>query len=160
MSDGEPTSKELKSLHKTIKKVEQDIEKLSFNTSVSAFMICVNELSELKCNNRTIISDFTKLLSSYAPHIAEEVWNLLGNTESISIADFPAFDEANLTEDNFEYPVSFNGKTRFKLELPSNMSKDDVEKSVLESEESAKWLDGKTPKKVIVVPNRIVNVVV
>ncbi|NQY09620.1 MAG: leucine--tRNA ligase [Flavobacteriales bacterium] len=160
VSDGEPTSKELKSLHKTIKKVEQDIEKLSFNTSVSAFMICVNELSELKCNNRTIISDFTKLLSSYAPHIAEEVWNLLGNTESISIADFPAFDEANLTEDNFEYPVSFNGKTRFKLELPSNMSKDDVEKSVLESEESAKWLDGKTPKKVIVVPNRIVNVVV
>ena len=160
VSDDEPSAKELKTLHKTIKKVEQDIEKLSFNTSVSSFMICVNELSDLKCNNRKVLTDLTILLSSYAPHITEELWSLLGNSESISTAPFPSFDEAYLIEDNFEYPVSFNGKTRFKIELPLSLSVEEVEKEVLASEESTKWLEGKAPKKVIVVPNRIVNVVV
>jgi leucyl-tRNA synthetase len=160
ISDEKPSAKELKTLHKTIKKTAQDIEKLSFNTSVSGFMICVNELSDLKCNNREVLTDLTIILSSYAPHITEELWSLLGNTETISTASFPDFDESKLAEDNFEYPVSFNGKTRFRIELPLSLSKEEVEKEVLAAEDCTKWLEGKAPKKVIVVPNRIVNVVV
>ncbi|TXB64320.1 leucine--tRNA ligase [Vicingus serpentipes] len=160
ISDEEPTKEELKSLHKTIKKVKEDIERFSFNTPVSTFMICVNELTALKCNKRAIISDLCIILSPYAPHIAEELWAKLGNTESISTAVFPKHNEEYLVESNHKYPVSFNGKMRFMLELPANMSKNDVEAAVMANAQTAKYLDGKTPKKVIVVPNKIVNFVV
>ncbi|MCO6500990.1 MAG: leucine--tRNA ligase [Vicingus serpentipes] len=158
--DEEPTKEELKSLHKTIKKIKEDIERFSFNTPVSAFMICVNELTALKCNKRAILSDLCIILSPYAPHIAEELWKKLGNTESISNAVFPKHNEEYLTESNHKYPVSFNGKMRFMLELPVEMGKEDIEKEVLANEQTAKYLDGKSPKKVIVVPKKIVNVVV
>jgi len=160
VSDEEPTKEELKSLHKTIKKVKEDIERFSFNTPVSAFMICVNELTALKCNKRAIIQDLCIILSPYAPHIAEELWAKLGNTESITYAVFPKHNEEFLVESNHKYPVSFNGKMRFMLELPANMGKDDIEQAVMANEQTAKYLDGKSPKKVIVVPKKIVNVVV
>jgi leucyl-tRNA synthetase len=160
VSEDTPTKQELKSLHKTIKKVKEDIERFSFNTSVSTFMICVNELTDLKCNKRAILSDLAIIISPYAPHIAEELWAHLGNTESITFAVFPEYNEAYLTEDTFTYPVSFNGKTRFMLELPIDMAKEQVEQEVLNAPEAQKWLDGTAPKKVIVVPKKIVNVVV
>ncbi|MBT8194998.1 MAG: class I tRNA ligase family protein, partial [Bacteroidia bacterium] len=160
VSDKEPNGKELKSLHKTIKKIEEDIERLSFNTCISAFMICVNELSELKCNKRAILEPLTIVLASFAPHITEEVWQHLGHQTSVTQASYPKFDESKLVEDNFSYPVSVNGKTRFKIELPLNLDKNQVEKEVLDSEQIQKWLEGNNPKKVIVVPGRIVNVVV
>lgn len=150
----------LKSLHKTIKKVKEDIERFSFNTPVSAFMICVNELTALKCNKREILEPLLIILAPYAPHIAEELWAKLGNTESITYAVFPKVNEAYLVESNHKYPVSFNGKMRFMLELPADMSKEAIEKEVLANEQSQKYLEGKTPKKVIVVPKKIVNVVV
>lgn len=150
----------LKSLHKTIKKVKEDIERFSFNTPVSAFMICVNELTALKCNKREILEPLLIILAPYAPHIAEELWAKLGNTESITYAVFPKHNEAYLVESNHKYPVSFNGKMRFMLELPADMSKEAIEKEVLANEQSQKYLEGKTPKKVIVVPKKIVNVVV
>ena len=160
ISEEAPTKEELKSLHKTIKKVKEDIERFSFNTPVSTFMICVNELTALKCNKREIISDLCIILSPYAPHIAEELWVKLGNTESISTAVFPKHNEEYLVESNHKYPVSFNGKMRFMLELPANLSKDDVEAAVMANAQTTKYLDGKAPKKVIVVPNKIVNFVV
>jgi leucyl-tRNA synthetase len=160
INDNPPTAAELKILHKTIKKVQDDIERFSFNTAVSNFMICVNELSELKCNNRSILSEFTVLISSYAPHIAEELWSLLGNTESVTKADFPVYNESYTVENTFEYPVSFNGKMRFKLELSLDMAVPEIEKAVIAAPESAKWLEGKEPRKVIVVAGKIVNVVV
>ncbi|NNC85870.1 MAG: class I tRNA ligase family protein, partial [Bacteroidia bacterium] len=160
VSDKEPNGKELKSLHKTIKKIEEDIERLSFNTCISAFMICVNELSDLKCNKRAILEPLTIVLASFAPHITEEVWQHLGHQTSVTQATYPKFDESKLVEDNFSYPVSVNGKTRFKIELPLNLDKNQVEKEVLDSEQIQKWLEGNNPKKVIVVPGRIVNVVV
>nr|MBA3901285.1 leucine--tRNA ligase [Bacteroidota bacterium] len=160
ISDEAPNKAELKVLHKTIKKVNEDIERFSFNTSVSTFMICVNELTDLKCNKREILDKLAILLSPYAPHIAEELWSLLTHTESITFAQFPVHNEAYLTEDTFTYPVSFNGKTRFMLELPIDMPKDEVEKEALSHQEAQKWLAGATPKKVIVVPKKIVNVVV
>jgi leucyl-tRNA synthetase len=160
ISDEAPTKEELKSLHKTIKKVKEDIERFSFNTPVSTFMICVNELTTLKCNKREIISDLCIILSPYAPHISEELWAKLGNTESISNAVFPKHNEEYLVESNHKYPVSFNGKMRFMLELPANMSKDDVEAAVMANAQTTKYLGGKAPKKVIVVPNKIVNFVV
>lgn len=150
----------LKSLHKTIKKVKEDIERFSFNTPVSAFMICVNELTALKCNKREILEPLLIILAPYAPHIAEELWAKLGNTESITYAVFPKHNETYLVESNHKYPVSFNGKMRFMLELPADMSKEAIEKEVLANEQSQKYLEGKTPKKVIVVPKKIVNVVV
>jgi len=153
-------SDELKSLHKTIKKVTKDIEKFSFNTGVSAFMICVNELTELKCNNREILEPLAILLAPYAPHISEEIWQKLGNTQSITTAQYPIHNDEFLVENTFEYPVSFNGKMRFKLALPVNMAKDEIEKAALSAEEAAKWLEGKTVRKIIVVPNRIINIVV
>ncbi|MCB0409401.1 MAG: leucine--tRNA ligase [Flavobacteriales bacterium] len=159
VSDEEPTKEELKSLHKTIKKVKEDIERFSFNTPVSAFMICVNELTALKCNKRAIIEDLCIILSPYAPHIAEELWAKLGHKESITYAVFPKHKEEFLVESNHKYPVSFNGKMRFMLELPANMGPADVEKVVMANEQTAKYLEGKTPKKVIVVPKKIVNVV-
>ncbi|MDG1477392.1 MAG: class I tRNA ligase family protein, partial [Vicingaceae bacterium] len=160
ISDAEPTKEELKSLHKTIKKIKEDIERYSFNTPVSTFMICVNELTSLKCNKRAILSDLCIILSPFAPHIAEELWNKLGNTESITYAVFPEHNEEYLTEANHKYPVSFNGKMRFMLELPKAMGKADIEATVMANEQTAKYLDGKTPKKVIVVPNKIVNFVI
>lgn len=160
VSNEAPTNEELKSLHKTIKKVKEDIERFSFNTPVSTFMICVNELTALKCNKRAVLEPLLIILAPYAPHIAEELWAKLGNTESITYAVFPKVNEAYLVESNHKYPVSFNGKMRFMLELPADMSKEAIEKEVLANEQSQKYLEGKTPKKVIVVPKKIVNVVV
>ena len=161
VSDEQANKDELKVLHKTIKKFEEDIERLSFNTTVSAFMICVNELTDLKCHKRDILEPLCIMLSSYAPHIAEELWMKLGKEPSVVDAPFPALDESHLVEDSFEYPVSVNGKLRFKIELPMNMQKQEIEEEVLKAEDLQKWLnEGNPPKKVIVVPGRIVNVVV
>lgn len=160
VSDDAPTKAELKTLHKTIKKVQEDIEKFSFNTSVSSFMICVNELTDLKCNKRAILEPLAIILSPYAPHIAEELWKLCGHEPSIAYAEFPEYNESYLVEDAFEYPVSVNGKTRFKINLPLQISKDEIEQRVLAAEEMQKWTNGSAPKKVIVVPGRIVNVVI
>lgn len=160
ISEEAPTKAELKALHKSIKKITEDIERFSFNTSVSNFMICVNELTELKCNKRAILEPLLIILSPYAPHITDELWSKLGHTESISRAPFPAFDEQHLVEDNFAYPVSFNGKMRFNMELPLTLSVQEIEKLVMEAEQTHKYLEGKTPKKVIIVPKKIVNIVV
>jgi leucyl-tRNA synthetase len=148
-----------KTLHKTIKKVEEDIENFSFNTSVSTFMICVNELSAQKCTSRDILEPLAVLISPYAPHIAEELWEKLGNEGSVSTASFPKFEPKYLVEDSKEYPISFNGKMRFTIELPLDMSKDDIEAAVMAHERTQKQLQGRTPKKVIVVPGKIVNIV-
>jgi leucyl-tRNA synthetase len=160
ITDDAPSKEALKTLHKTIQKVEDDINRYSFNTVVSALMICVNELTEQKCNNREIIEDLTIVLSSYAPHIAEELWQELGHTDSINTASYPSFNPAYLIEDSYTYPVSFNGKMRFQLEVPRETPKDEVEQLALSDSRSAKWLEGKTVRKVIVVPGKIVNVVI
>jgi leucyl-tRNA synthetase len=160
VTDEAPNAAELRVLHKTIKKIREDIERLSFNTAVSTFMICVNELSDLKCSKRIILSDLVILISSYAPHIAEELWSLMGNSESVSKAAFPVFNQEYLIENTFEYPVSFNGKTRFKLELPADLPVSEIEQAALEAKESEKWLQGKPPKKVIIIPKKIINIVV
>ncbi|WCO01404.1 leucine--tRNA ligase [Psychroserpens ponticola] len=159
VNDTEPTKDNLKTLHKTIKKVEDDIENFSFNTSVSTFMIAVNELTAQKCNSKEVLEPLLVVLSPYAPHIAEELWSKLGNNESISTAAFPVFDASHLVESSKNYPISFNGKMRFTLELPLDMSKDDIEKTVMAHEKTIAQLDGRTPKKVIVVPGKIVNIV-
>jgi len=159
VNDAKPTADNLKTLHKTIKKVEADIENFSFNTSVSTFMIAVNELTSQKCTSKEILKPLLVLISPYAPHIAEELWSQLGNTESISTAAFPKFEASYLVESSKEYPISFNGKMRFTLELPMDMSKDDIEKTVMAHEKTIAQLDGRTPKKVIVVPGKIVNIV-
>ncbi|MDT0556400.1 leucine--tRNA ligase [Patiriisocius hiemis] len=159
VSEEAPTKDSLKTLHKTIKKVEEDIENFSFNTSVSTFMIAVNELTAQKCTSREILENLIVLISPYAPHIAEELWKKLGKSESISTAPFPVFNESHLVESSKEYPISFNGKMRFTLELPLNMSKDDIEAAVMAHEKTAHYLEGRTPKKVIVVPGKIVNIV-
>lgn len=160
ISDEEPTKAELKVLHKTIRKVEEDIERFSFNTAVSAFMICTNELADLKCNKRDILEPLVILISPYAPHLAEELWSCLGHDVSVVKQDFPAWDETFLIENTFNYPVSFNGKKRFELELPVTMNVKDIEKHVLELEETAKWMNDKAAKKIIIVPKRIINIVV
>ena len=157
--EAEPTADNLKTLHKTIKKVEEDIENFSFNTSVSTFMICVNELTSQKCTSKAVLEPLAILVSPYAPHIAEELWSRLGNTASIAEAPFPKFEEKYLVESSKEYPISFNGKMRFKLELPLDMSKEDIEAAVLAHEKTQAQLEGRTPKKVIVVPGKIVNIV-
>ena len=154
---GEPEGAKI--LHKTIKKVQEDIENFSFNTSVSTFMIAVNELTSLKCNSKAILEPFLILLSPYAPHIAEELWNKLGHEESISTAPFPEFEKKYLVESTKTYPISFNGKKRFELELSLDLSKDQIEKVVMAHEKTQKQLDGRVPKKVIIVPGKIVNVV-
>ncbi len=154
-----PQPAELKVLHKTIKKVEEDVERFSFNTTISTFMICVNELTDLKCRKRQILEPLVILLSPYAPHFSEELWQLLGHTESISKAVFPEWKNEYLAEDNFDYPVSINGKLRFKINLSLKMSKEEVESTVLNSEEIRKYIES-APKKIIVVPGRIVNVVI
>ncbi|MFT6165670.1 MAG: leucyl-tRNA synthetase [Vicingaceae bacterium] len=160
VSDEKATKEELKALHKTIKKITEDIERFSFNTGVSAFMICTNELTDLKCHKKEILEQLVVLIEPYAPHIAEELWNKMGNSSTISTTPFPKFEEKHLIESSHKYPVSFNGKMRFTMELPLGLSKDEIEKAVLDSEDAVKWLEGKTPKKAIVVPGRIVNFVV
>ncbi len=159
VSDAEPTKDELKTLHKTIKKVEEDIENFSFNTSVSTFMIAVNELTAQKCNKRQILEPLLVLISPYAPHIAEELWSQLGHNESIATVAFPKFEEKHLVESSKNYPVSFNGKMRFTLELPLDMSKDEIEKTVMAHEKTQQQLQGREPKKVIIVPGKIINIV-
>lgn len=160
ISNDEPTREELKVLHKTIKKVERDIESFSFNTSVSEFMICANELSALKCNKRKILEPLVIALSPFAPHIAEELWEKLGHTKTVFDATFPAYDEQYLAESSFNYPISINGKVRAQMNFALDMPREDIEKTVLASEIVKKWTEGKQPKKVIVVPGKIVNVVI
>ncbi len=160
VSDANPSKEELKSLHKTIKKAEEDIERYSFNTSVSTFMICVNELSALRCNNRKVLEELLVVISPYAPHITEELWSLLGHQTSIIDAQYPTFNEAYLKEDDKEYPVMINGKMRAKITVSADLDKAAIEAAALANENVQKWLEGKAPKKVIVVPNKIVNLVV
>lgn len=159
VTEAEPSRAELKVLHKTLKKIEQDVDTYSFNTSVSEFMICVNELTAQKTNKRSILEPLVIALSPFAPHIAEELWEKLGHGETVFNASFPQYIEQYLKEDSFEYPISINGKVRAKMEFALDMPKEDIEKVVLASEIVQKWSEGKPPKKVIVVPGRIVNVV-
>ncbi|MBF4486577.1 leucine--tRNA ligase [Flavobacterium sp. CSZ] len=159
VNNDEPTKDNLKSLHKTIKKVAEDIESFSFNTSVSQFMICVNELSTQNCHSRAILEPLAILVSPYAPHIAEELWSQLGHTTSIATVDFPVFEAKHLVETNKEYPVSFNGKMRFTIELPLDLTKEQIEEIIMKDERTLRQLDGKTPNKVIIVPGKIINLV-
>lgn len=159
ISEEAASKEELKTLHKTIKKVQEDIERFSLNTAVSTFMICVNELGALKCNKREIIEPLTILLSPFAPHICEEIWEQLGHKESISFATFPAFDESVLVESSFNYPVSINGKTRTMMEFALDATKETVEQEVLKNSDVQKFLDGKAVKKIIFVPKKIINIV-
>ena len=159
-TDVTPTKDNLKTLHKLIKKVTEDIEVFSYNTSVPAFMIAVGELAQQKCNSKEVLQTLVVLLAPFAPHVAEELWHALGNTTTVCDATWPKFDEAHLKEDTMTLGISFNGKTRFTLDFPADASKEDIEKAALESEHSVKHLEGKTVVKVIVVPGRIVNIVV
>ena len=161
ISEGQPSKESLKTLHRTIKKMTDDLDRYSFNTGVSNFMICVNELTDQKCNNKRILQDLTIMLSPYAPHICEELWVKLGNKAgTINHSSFPEFDDKMLVEANVAYPVSFNGKMRLKIDLPTAFSAKEVEEAVLANTDAQKWLDGNTPKKVIVVPGKIVNIVI
>ena len=160
VSDDKPTKESLKTLHKTIEKVTQDIEQFSLNTSVSAFMIATNELTSQKCNHREILEPLTVLLAPFAPHICEELWALLGHQDSITNAAYPVANPNFLQDDTKAYPISFNGKMRFTLALSTSLSKDEIEAAVMQEERTQTYLDGKTPKKVIVVPNKIVNIVI
>ena len=159
VNNDEPTKDNLKSLHKTIKKVAEDIESFSFNTSVSQFMICVNELSTQNCHSRAILEPLAILVSPYAPHIAEELWSQLGRKDSISTVAFPVFEAKHLVETNKEYPVSFNGKMRFTIELPLDLTAAQIEEIIMKDERTQKQLDGRTPNKVIIVPGKIINLV-
>lgn len=160
VSEEKATKEELKTLHKTIKKTQEDLENYSFNTSVASFMICVNELTAMKCNKREIMEPLAIIVSPYAPHIAEELWSLLGHRESIIHSKFPVFNEEYLVENSHEYPVSINGKVRAKLPLALALSREEVEKAALTDNTVQKWLEGKSPKKVIVVPGKIINIVI
>ena len=160
VSDEEPVKAEYKILHRTIKKVKDDIEKFSFNTSVSTFMICVNELTDLKCNKRKILEPLAVIISPYAPHIAEELWSLLGHNESVTKTTFPMFNEDYLIESEFAYPISVNGKTKFNLNMSLSLTKEEVEKEILANDNMQRLLNGASPKKIIVVLGKIVNVVV
>ena len=160
VTDEAPTPEMLKALHKTIKKVNEDIENFSFNTSVSQFMICVNELSSLKCHHRDVLAPLAVLVAPFAPHIAEELWKRLGNTESVTYAPYPVHEDKYLQEDSKEYPVSFNGKVRFKRAYATSMTPAEIEQAILADPQTAEQLQGNTPKKVIVVPNRIINIVI
>ena len=160
ISDESANKEELKTLHKTIKKITEDLDRFSWNTCVSGFMICVNELQELKCTKREVLEPLVILLSPFAPHIAEELWQKLGHTASVTQAIWPVFDESKMKDDSFDYPISFNGKTRYFLPMGVELSAQDVEAAVRANEQTEKYLDGKPIKKIIVVPKRIVNVVV
>ncbi|MDG1822237.1 MAG: leucine--tRNA ligase [Flavobacteriaceae bacterium] len=160
ISDDQPTKESLKTLHKTIDKVTQDIEQFSLNTTVSAFMIAVNDLTAQKCNQRLILEPLTVLLAPFAPHICEELWALLGKETSITTASYPVANPEYLKDDSKEYPISFNGKMRFTLKLPTSLTKDEIEIAVLQDERTLSYLDGNAPKKIIIVPNKIVNIVI
>ena len=155
----QPSNKELKILHETIKKITFDIEHFSFNTCISGLMICVNELTTLKCHSKAILSPLTLLLSPFAPHLAEEIWERLGNKTDISRVEFPVFEEGYLVEDTKNYPVSFNGKMRFTLELSLQLDQKGIQEAVLNDTRTSEYLEGKTPKKWIIVPNKIINIV-
>ena len=159
VKDEEPTKEELKSLHKLIKKVSWDIDNFSFNTSISAFMICINELAAIKSRNKNILENIVILLAPFAPHISEELWHVLGHKDTVCDARWPEFNEDYLKEDVVNYAISFNGKARFTIEIEAGTSREEIEKIALEHSSSARWLEGKTPKKIIVVPNKIVNIV-
>ncbi|MBN8641180.1 MAG: leucine--tRNA ligase [Flavobacteriales bacterium] len=159
VTDAEPSAEMYKSLHKTIKKVTEDIENFSFNTSVSQFMICVNELAQMKCNHRKILEPLAIIVSPYAPHIAEELWSQLGHEGSISTVDFPVFEEKYLVESEKEYPVSFNGKMRFTIKLPLDLTKEQIQEIVMADERTIAQLAGNTPKNIIIVPGKIINLV-
>jgi leucyl-tRNA synthetase len=160
VNDDEPAAAEWKSIHKLIKKVTYDIEHFSFNTSVSAFMICVNELSSLKCSKRAILEPLIIVLAPFAPHVAEELWHVFIHNSTVCDAAWPEYNETYLKEDMFTYAVSFNGKTRFNIDLPAEATREEVEKAALSHETAFKWTEGKTPKKVIVVPGKIINIVI
>ena len=160
VSNDKPSKEELRTLHKTIKKITEDIERFSFNTSVSNFMICVNELTEVKCNKRVILEPLLILISPYAPHISEELWNRIGHKESISLEKFPICQEEFLINDSFNYPISFNGKMRLNIELPANLTIEEIEKEIMNRADVKKYLEDKAPKKIIIVPNKIVNIVI
>ena len=160
VNDDEPSAESLKSIHKLIKKVTTDIEGFSYNTSVSAFMICVNELTSQKCHNRAVLSDLLVLLAPFAPHVAEELWHAIGNDTTVCDAAWPQWNEEYLKEANVNYAVSFNGKARFNVSVAADMPASEVEKMVLAHENSARWIEGKQIRKVIVVPGKIVNIVV
>ena len=159
VSDDAPTKDELKSIHKLIKKVTEDIENFSYNTSVAAFMICVNELSGLKCNKRQVLSDLVKLIAPFAPHIAEELWQALGNQTTVCDAQWPKFDESYLKEDSITYSISFNGRTRFTLDFPADATQQQIQDAVLANEKAQGYINGQAIRKVIVVPRKIVNIV-
>ncbi len=158
--DEQPTAEALKSIHKLIKKVTGDIEQFSYNTSVAAFMICVNELSAMKCRSRAVYHDLVVLLAPFAPHIAEELWHSLGETTTVCDAQWPKWNDEYLKEDTVKYAVSFNGKPRYNIEVVAGTDKADIEQLALNHEGAARWLDGKTPRKIIVVPGKLVNIVV
>ncbi len=160
VSEDKATAEELKVLHGSIRKIEDDVARLSLNTSVSNFMIATNELGSLKCNKRSILEPFVVLLAPYAPHISEELWSLLGHETSVCDAQFPVFDEKYLKEDSKEYPIMINGKMRAKISFAADTPTKDMEAAVVDNELVQKWLEGKAPKKIIVVPNKIINVVV
>ena len=160
VTDEAATKDELKSLHKLIKKVTGDIETFSYNTSISAFMICVNELASLKCNKKEILNQLIIVLAPFAPHVCEELWETLGNTGSVCDAHWPAYNEEYLVENTINYTISFNGKARFNMEFPTDATSETIQATVLADERSAKWMEGKSVVKVIVVPKKIVNVVV
>ncbi len=159
-TDEKPTDAELKVLHRTIRKIEEDTEKFSFNTAVSAFMIAVNELADIKCHKKEILENILILLVPYAPHITEELWQQLGNAGSILDASYPVLNAALLVESSKEYPVSINGKVRTNISLSLDLQQAEVEKLVLENEIVQKWLEGKAPKKIIYVKNKMINVVI
>ena len=160
LSDEAPSREELKSIHKLIKKISEDIPNFSYNTAVSAFMICANELSALKCNKRAVMELFAILLAPFTPHLSEELWAALGHTTSVCDAQWPAYNEEYLKEDSIKYTISFNGKARFTMDFATEASRDEIEAAVLANEQSQKYIDGKSIKKVIVVPKKIVNIVV
>lgn len=160
VTDEAASKEELKALHKLIKKVTGDIEQFSYNTSISAFMICVNELSSLKCYKKEILNQFIVLLAPFAPHVCEELWETLGNENSVCDAHWPVCNEEYLVENSVNYTISFNGKARFNMEFPADATSEEIQKTVLADERSMKWMDGKSVVKIIVVPKKIVNIVI
>jgi leucyl-tRNA synthetase len=160
VSGGEPSKEELKVLHTAIKKIGEDIERFSFNTCVSAFMIATNEMIKLECSNRTVLTKLVQLIAPFAPHIAEELWSLLGHEASVHSSDYPVFDPQYLVEDAVEYPISINGKLRTKATFPTTASIAELEKLAMDLEVVQKWTDGQTVRKIIVVPQRMINIVV
>ena len=159
VNNNQPSKESLKTLHKTIKKIEDDMENFSFNTSISAFMICVNELNALKCNNFHILKSLTILLSPFAPHICEEIWSKMGNKSSISFEPFPIFNPDFVKESSFEYPVSFNGKMKFKINFDANADVEIIKKDLIKDDRLEKFLNQREIKKIIVVPGKIINIV-